>query len=176
MKNVNLLEGVGGSYGWVGFWFGFIFNLLHLLKTELWAVPVVLMYLILAKLFWESLLFYAVYRNRLLHLLRVCQHVQLFLFSFLFFLKEMYLLVDFCCALLAHIPIYIAPSFVKLFLHLYSGLGEIKGRERNRKENSTKTCPPAFWSCSVGIQKDQFINLIIWNVKRSFTLHLLCKE
>lgn len=88
----------------------------------------------------------------------------------------MYLLIDFCCALLAHIPIYIAPSFVKLFLHLYSGLGEIEGRERNRKENSTKTCPPAFWNCSVGIQKDQFINLIIWNVKCSSSLHLLRKE
>lgn len=46
----------------------------------------------------------------------------------------MYLLVDFCCTLLAHIPIYIAPSFVKLFLLLYSGFGEVEGRERNRKK------------------------------------------
>lgn len=84
----------------------------------------------------------------------------------------MYLLIDFCCTLLAHMSIYIAPSFVKLFLLLYSGLGEGEGRERNGKRNSTKTCPPAFCSCSVGIEKDQFLNLIIWNVKCSFTLHL----
>jgi len=73
-------------------------------------------------------------------------------------------------------PIYIAPSFVKLVVLRYSGLGEVEGRERNRKGNSTRTRPPAFCSCAAGIRKDQFLNLVIWNVKRSFTLHLLHKE
>lgn len=44
-------------------------------------------------------------------------------------------------------PLYIAPSFLKLFLLLYSGLGEVEGRERNRKGNSTKPCPPAVGPC-----------------------------
>lgn len=66
-------------------------------------------------------------------------------------------------------PIYIAPSFVKLFLLLYSGLGEVEGRERNRKKKfnpnpSTSVLQPCGWQ-----SKDQFLNLIIWNVKGSFT-------
>lgn len=59
----------------------------------------------------------------------------------------MYLLMDFCCTLLAHMPLYIAPSFLKLFLLLYSGSGEVEGRERNRNGNSTKPRPPAVGPC-----------------------------
>lgn len=44
-------------------------------------------------------------------------------------------------------PLHIAPSFLKLFLLLYSGLGEVEGRERNRKGNSTKPRPPAEGPC-----------------------------
>lgn len=51
----------------------------------------------------------------------------------------MYLLIDFCCTLLAHMPLYIAPSSLKLFLLLYSGLGEVEGRERNRKGKFNQT-------------------------------------
>lgn len=36
-------------------------------------------------------------------------------------------------------PLYIAPSFLKLFLLLYSGLGEVEGRERNRKGKFNQT-------------------------------------
>lgn len=94
-------------------------------------------------------------------MLRVSRHVKLF-FYFL------YLLIDFCCTLLAHMPIYIAPSFVKLFLLLYSGLGEVEGRERNRKKKfnpnpSTSISQPCGWQ-----SKDQCLNLLIWNVKGSF--------
>lgn len=84
----------------------------------------------------------------------------------------MYLLIDFCCTLLAHMPLYIAPSFLKLFLLLYSGLGEVEGRERNSKGNSTKPSPPAEGPCPWPLQ-GPVLNLSIWNVKCSFTLQLL---
>lgn len=49
----------------------------------------------------------------------------------------MYLLIDFCCTLLAHMPLYIAPSFLKLFLLLYSGRSQGEGETQEGKFNQT---------------------------------------